>query len=66
MSHTIVALHDRTVEVAVRALGATLAEPTEHDELVLLDSAVMNHALRKHVLVNGARGAVWKLMIPVP
>jgi hypothetical protein len=57
LSDTIIALHDRTVE----ATGATLAEPTDQDELVLLDSEVMNHALRKHVLVNGARGAVWKL-----
>ena len=57
ISDTIVALHDRTVA----ATGVTLAEPTEHDELVHLDSEVMNHALRKHVLVNGARDAMWKL-----
>lgn len=57
ISDTITALHDRTVA----ATGATLAEPTDQDELALLDSEVMNHALRKHVLVNGARSAVWKL-----
>jgi hypothetical protein len=61
VSDTIAALHDRTVEEAARAAGAELAEPDEHDELVLLDSSVMNTALRKHILVNGARPAVWKL-----
>lgn len=57
ISDTITALHDRTVE----ATGVPLADPTDQDELVLLDSAVMNHALRKHVLVHGARTAMWKL-----
>ena len=61
MSDTIAALHDRTVEEVARTLGASLADPTDQDELLLLDSSVMNHALRKHVLVSGARGAVWKL-----
>ena len=65
MSEMIVTLHDRTVTEAVRLAGLTLAEPDAQDELTLLDSEVMNHALRKHVLVNGAREAVWKLMIPV-
>ena len=65
VSETIVALHDRTVEQVTRAAGATLAEPTNADELVLLESCVMNHALRKHVLVNGAAAAMWKFMIPV-
>ncbi len=66
VSETIVALHDRTVEQVARVAGATLVEPTNGDELVLLDSGVMNHALRKHVLVNGAAAAMWKFMIPVP
>ena len=65
VSETIAALHDRTVGEAVAALGASLDEPTNADELVLLDSAVMNHALRKHVLVNGAAAAMWKFMIRV-
>ena len=65
VSETIAALHDRTVEEVARAAGATLAEPTNEDELLLLDSGVMNHALRKHVLVNGAAAAMWKFMIPV-
>jgi hypothetical protein len=63
VSDTIVALHDRTVEAAARAANATLVEPANADELVLLDSEVMNHALRKHVLVNGAASVLWKLTV---
>lgn len=66
VSETIAALHDRTVEEVARAAGATLVDPTNDDELVLLDSGVMNHALRRHVLVNGAAGAMWKFMIAGP
>lgn len=66
ISDMITALHDRTVEAVAQSMGATLAEPTNADELVLLDSGVMNHALRKHVLVNGSASAIWKFMIPVP
>lgn len=65
VSATIAALHDRTVEEVANAAGIPLADVDDADELALLDSSVMNHALRKHVLVNGARGAMWKLMIPV-
>ena len=65
VSETIAALHDRTVEQVARAANATLVEPANEDELVLLESCVMNHALRKHVLVNGAATAMWKFMIPV-
>jgi hypothetical protein len=61
VSETIAALHDRTVEEVVRAAGAELAEPDNLEELRLLDSSVMNHALRKYVLAEGARGAIWKL-----
>jgi len=60
VSERIAELHDRTVEEVIRAAGLVLSEPDEGDELVLLDSEVMNHALRKHVLVQGARGSVWK------
>lgn len=66
VSEAISAMHDRTVEQVVRAFGATLAAPDDRDELLLLDTCVMNHALRKHVLVNGAAAAMWKLMIPAP
>ena len=61
VSETIAALHDRTVEQVVRAAELTLVDPDDRDELVLLDSSVMNHALRKHVLVNGARSAMWRM-----
>ncbi|HEY0160489.1 MAG TPA: hypothetical protein VGF28_24590 [Thermoanaerobaculia bacterium] len=66
VSETIAALHDRTVAQVARALGGTLSEPSEDDERALLASHVMNHALRKHVTVNGAAGAVWKFMMPSP
>lgn len=62
VSDTITALHDRTVARVAEACGASLVEPTNSDELILLDSDVMNHALRKHVLVQGAAAAMWKLM----
>lgn len=61
VSETIAALHDRTVEQVAAAAGASLEEVTDHDELELLDSSVMNHALRKHVLREGARGSMWRL-----
>jgi hypothetical protein len=66
VSDMIVALHDRTVAEVARTLGIALADPTDEDERTLLESCVMNHALRKHVLVNGAAGAIWKAMISVP
>lgn len=62
VSDTIASLHDRTVEEVVRALGLSLHEATTDDELVLLDSIVMNHALRKYVLQFGAGGAIWKVL----
>ena len=65
VSETIAALHDRTVEQVAQAAGMTVEECGDHDGLLLLDSSVMNHALRKHVLVNGVRGVIGKLMIPV-
>src|SRR6185503_11883145 len=60
VSETIASLHDRTVDEVARALGLPLLDPTDDDELVLLDSIVMNHALRKHVLQYGAASAIWK------
>ena len=66
VSEMIAALHDRTVDEVTKALGITLADPTDDDELQLLASSVMNHALRRHVLVNGAAASMWKVMIPAP
>ncbi|HEX2062734.1 MAG TPA: hypothetical protein VHK90_18480 [Thermoanaerobaculia bacterium] len=61
VSETIAALHDRTVEQVTRARGLSLAAPTRDDELVLLEAGVMNHALRRHVLVHGAASVMWKV-----
>lgn len=55
VSDMIAALHDRTLDEVLRARGDSLCELTDGDELALLDSAVMNHTLRKHVLQYGAR-----------
>jgi hypothetical protein len=63
VSETIAALHDRTVEQVVGALGGTLAELTDVDEMSLLDSNVMNHALRRHVLKYGAAAAMWRVLL---
>jgi hypothetical protein len=60
VSATIAALHDRTVETVARAANAELTAPDAADELVLLESLLMNHALRKHVLEKGAAAAMWK------
>jgi hypothetical protein len=61
VSDSIAALHDRTVEQVARALGLTLTAPSNADELMLLETEVMNHALRKHVLKQGAADAMWRV-----
>jgi hypothetical protein len=63
VSQVIASLHDRTVEQVVGALGGTLAEPSSEDELMLLDSELMNHALRQHVLRRGAASAMWRALL---
>ncbi len=63
VSETIVALHDRTVEEVARAAALTLVDATAADELAMLESGVMNHALRKHVLREGAAGSVWRVRL---
>lgn len=62
MSDTIVAHHDRTVAAAAKAMSATLDMLTRDDEFLLLESSVMNHALRKHVLKEGAESAMWRVV----
>jgi hypothetical protein len=64
VSDTIVSLHDRTVEQVARTLGFALADPTDDDELILLDSIVMNHALRKSVLQHGAAELISIVVFP--
>lgn len=61
ISETIAAHHDRTVEHVTTALGVTLAAATDDDGLVLLDSDLMNHALRQYVLRHGPEGVFWKV-----
>ena len=61
VSEMIVSLHNRTVRDVSSALGMTLHEATDDDGFVLLDSMVMNHALRKHVLQSGAAGVFWRI-----
>ena len=61
VSATIAAHHDRTVDEVMRTAGATLVEPTNDEEFLLLESSVMNHALRKHVLQHGAATAMWRV-----
>jgi len=61
VSDTIADLHDRTVERVAGALGATLSDPSQEDEILLLESCVMNHALRKYVLKHGAAGSMWRV-----
>jgi hypothetical protein len=51
------------VEQVVRSLGATLEAPSNADELVLLDSEVMNHALRQFVLRRGAAAAMGRVLL---
>jgi hypothetical protein len=62
LSQTIIELHDRTISEAARMTGATLADVTGSDELVLLDSTVMNHALRQYVLKCGAEGVICRIV----
>lgn len=59
VSPMIAALHDRTVEEVARVMRIDLTPVTDEEERDLLQSIVMNHALRKHVLANGAADAMW-------
>jgi hypothetical protein len=62
VSPTIVEHHNRTVNQVIAAMGLQLADPSDIDEIQILDSVVMNHALRQHVLRNGANGAVRRVV----
>lgn len=61
LSESIAAHHDRTVARVASAGGQTLGQVSDLDEIALLDSDVMNHALRQHVLRQGAAGSIWRL-----
>jgi hypothetical protein len=62
VSDTIASLHDRTIEKVAQSLGMSFSELSESDELVLLDTDVMNHALRKHVLQHGSHGQIRRML----
>jgi len=61
VSPTIVTLHNRTVEQVTHTLGIALRDTNDDDGLLLLDSVVMNHALRRHVLQNGPSASIWRV-----
>jgi len=61
VSQMIVTLHNRTVEQVAHTAGLELADTNDDDGLLLLDSVVMNHALRKHVLNHGPSGSIWRV-----
>jgi len=62
ISEAIATLHDRTVESVALALGMTLAEPADADDRLLLDSEVMNHALRQYVTRQGSGGVIRRML----
>ena len=61
VTQTIVDLHNRTVRQVAEGLEVELIETTDEDGFPLLDSTVMNHSLRQHVLKNGAMGLLWRI-----
>jgi len=61
VSPAIVALHNRTVENVVHGLDLALSPTGRDDEMLLLDSGVMNTALSRHVGAFGASGAIWRV-----
>jgi hypothetical protein len=63
VSATIAAHHDRTVAEVARALGYGLADVSAEDEALLLESSVMNHALRGHVEREGVGGLMHHVLV---
>ena len=61
ISATIAEHHDRTIARVVQALGDTLTPASVDDELLLMNSEVMNHALREYVVHHGVAGSLWRL-----
>lgn len=61
VSATIAELHERTLHQVITASGRGLEEASDDDGLILLDSCVMNHALRKHVLQYGVQRIIWRI-----
>lgn len=64
VSPGIVALHNRTVENVIRGLDLGLTPAGRDDEMLLLESTVMNVGLTKHVATFGAANAIWRTESP--
>ena len=60
VTETIVKLHNRTVHNVVDGLNLRLVAATRDDEMLLLESDVMNVGLSQHVAVSGAADAIWR------
>ena len=60
LSAAIVALHNRTIANVVSGLNMKLIPAGRDDELLLLDSDVMNVGLSNHVARYGAADAIWR------
>lgn len=61
VSATIAEYHERTLRQVAAAGGRALHEANDDDGLILLDSCVLNHALRKHVLQYGVQQVIWRI-----
>ncbi|HET7710668.1 MAG TPA: hypothetical protein VFL80_01935 [Thermoanaerobaculia bacterium] len=64
VSPAIADLHDRTVTRIANGLGARLVEISIEEETLLLESIVLNHALRKHGATTGITDMIWRLSWP--
>jgi len=57
----IVSLHNRTVATVANGLGMTLADATRDDEMLLLESTLMNTGLENLVASEGVAPALWRV-----
>jgi len=60
LSEAIAALHNRTIANVIAGLNMKLIPAGRDDELLLLDSDVMNVGLSNHVARYGAADAIWR------
>ena len=58
---TIVSLHNRTVATVVNGLGLSLEDATRDDEMLLLESTLMNTGLGNLVAAEGVAPALWRI-----
>ncbi len=64
VSAAIASMHDRTVDQVVRAMGGGLVEISLDEETMLLESIVLNHALRRHAATTGVTDIIWRVQWP--